>query len=69
MNETDLPCADCGTELVERTLDTTELPVSTTVDDSVRLAECPSCGARYYPKQTLSQLSGRRTDPSAGGES
>lgn len=69
MNETDLPCSDCGTELIERTVNATELPNTTTVDDSVRLAVCPSCGARYYPKQTLSKLSERRTDPSARGDS
>lgn len=69
MKETDLPCSDCGTELVERTIDTHELPLSTAADCSVRLAECPSCGARYYPEQTLSKLSGRRNDPTARGDS
>lgn len=65
MNGTDLPCADCGTELVERTITANELPTAIADDGSVRVAKCPNCGARYYPKQTLSKLSERRTDPSA----
>lgn len=57
MNETNLPCADCGTELVDRTVETQNLPTSKSYEGEVRVAECPPCDARYYPEQALSQLS------------
>ncbi len=58
MNELDIPCSDCGTALVERTADPHALPVSTAWTGRVTLAVCPSCGARYYPKQALARLTG-----------
>lgn len=67
MNETDLPCSDCGTELVARTLPARNLPVSTDVQGTIQVAVCPSCGAHYYPSETLSRLAGEAdTTPSEG---
>jgi DNA-directed RNA polymerase subunit RPC12/RpoP len=45
--EFDLPCADCGLELVESTArpETTAEPVT--------VAKCPGCGSRYYPEGSL----------------
>lgn len=63
MNETDIPCADCGTELVERTVQAREIPLSTSWSGEVQLAECPSCNARYYPEQALVQLAESSTTP------
>jgi len=62
MKETDLPCSDCGASLVERIVFTADLPVDLSDYGSVRIAQCESCGARYYPNQTLVQLSGRSND-------
>lgn len=61
MNETDLPCSNCGTDPVERTVYAQELPVATDWHGHVQVAECPRCDARYYPKRALSKL----TEPSA----
>lgn len=57
MNETNLPCSECKSELVARTVETADLPVSTRYQGEVRIAECPSCRARYYPEKALTQLS------------
>lgn len=71
--ETDLPCADCRGDLVERTLRAGDLPVETACRGHVDVAECPRCGARYYPERTLTRLldgAGERstvTDVSGGG--
>lgn len=56
IHETDLPCSDCEATLVERTIQGAELPVSTSQQRDVVVAECPNCGAQYYPEETLSQL-------------
>jgi hypothetical protein len=56
MNETDIPCSDCGTDLVDRTVQTHDLPVSTDWSGEVTVAICPTCEARYYPDRTLTQL-------------
>jgi hypothetical protein len=56
MNETDLPCSNCGTELIEQTIDVRELPVSTNWQGDVRLAVCPACDARYYTEDAISRL-------------
>jgi uncharacterized protein with PIN domain len=56
MNEIDIPCSDCDTDLVERMVSVEEVPVLTSYEGLVKIAECPSCKARYYPTQTLSQL-------------
>lgn len=56
MNETDIPCSDCGTELEGRTVHVRNLPISTDSQLSVDVAVCPNCEARYYPRETLDQL-------------
>jgi hypothetical protein len=69
MNETDIPCSDCGTVLLERTFHAQDLPVATALQGHVRIAECPTCEARYYPEQTLSQLTGSTNNPQPRGDS
>ncbi len=56
IHETDLPCSDCDTRLVEQTAHVTELEIPTNWQGTVVVAECPKCGARYYPEETLSKL-------------
>jgi len=58
MNETDIPCSDCGTELIERSVHARDLPVAASWQSTVRIAECPACDARHYPEQTLAELAG-----------
>ncbi|WP_123538235.1 hypothetical protein [Halosimplex salinum] len=60
MKETDLPCSECGAQVVERIAFTADLPVDGR--GSVRVAECLDCGARYYPNQTVRQLARQSTD-------
>ncbi|MEF8853282.1 MAG: hypothetical protein V5A44_03835 [Haloarculaceae archaeon] len=48
VTEFDLPCTDCGQELVRRQVAET--------GDVLTVAECPSCGERDYPEGTLSAL-------------
>lgn len=62
MNETDLPCSDCGTELIERTVHVEDLPISTDWRGFVRIAHCPSCDVRYYPEHALSRVANQTTD-------
>ena len=50
VSEFDLPCTDCGQQLVAR-----DLPAPS-ASDGVTVAECPSCGGRYYPEETLTHL-------------
>ena len=57
--ETDLPCTDCGTALVERAVATRDLPVATTGSGAVTLAACPACDAQYYPDRTLTRIAAR----------
>ena len=49
VSEFDLPCVDCGQELVRRQV--------AEAGDTLTVAECPSCGGRYYPEGALSALS------------
>lgn len=56
MRETDLPCTECGIALVERTVPIEDLLPSIDRSESARVADCPQCGARYYPDETLTQL-------------
>lgn len=56
MHETDLPCSRCGTALVERSVPTEQLAITTPSRDRVHVAVCPDCGARHYPEQTLTTL-------------
>lgn len=69
IHEIDLPCSDCETVLVERTIQTDELQAPIDNDASVSVAECPGCGARYYPHETLSLLAGRSSGFSSRGDS
>ncbi len=55
-HETDLPCSDCGTALLEATVPVEQLPASTGRQGTVTVAECPECGARYYPESTVTDL-------------
>lgn len=56
MNEFDLPCTDCRTKLIESTVPAGHLPVNTTYIGEVTIAVCPDSGARYYPTDTLEEL-------------
>lgn len=67
--EIDIPCSDCGTDLAERIAVTADLPIQTGWRGSVRIAERRSCGARYYPRETLSQLTGRVDPAHSRGDS
>lgn len=67
IDEIELPCSDCGAELVRRTIHTREVPVTTTWHGSVTVTECASCSARYYPDKTLSQLSNTADDSRSKG--
>jgi hypothetical protein len=69
MHELDIPCSDCGADLVERIVSARDLPVSTTVHDPVRIAVCPECEARYYPKETLTALADSSPDSAKRGDS
>lgn len=69
MNETDIPCSDCGTALIERTIHVRDLSVSTHSQGQVPIAECPSCEARYYPEQALIRLYGSATSSQPCGDS
>lgn len=68
-HETDLPCSDCGTGLRERTVNARELPGGARGDGRVTIAECPSCGARYYPREAISKLSDSHRRPLERGDS
>ena len=50
VSEFDLPCTDCGRQL-ERV--EAQAPSS---GGAVTVAECPSCGSRYYPESALDQV-------------
>lgn len=52
VTEFDLPCTDCDQELVAR-----EVAPPSASGDVLTVAECPSCGGRYYPEETLAHLS------------
>ena len=67
LNETDLPCTDCGSALEERVVSLSELLQSTTNSERVTLAVCPRCGATYYPNNALSVLSQFQKSRSRGG--
>ncbi|MFB6309125.1 MAG: hypothetical protein ABEH35_07330 [Haloarculaceae archaeon] len=50
VSEFDLPCSDCGAELVRSEA------VLAGDGSAVPIAECPSCGGRYYPEAALERL-------------
>ncbi|MDG5776339.1 hypothetical protein VB773_08885 [Haloarculaceae archaeon H-GB2-1] len=51
VSEFELPCSECGDDLVQTTV---PAPSEPTVE--VTVAECPSCGGRHYPEPTLERL-------------
>ena len=53
ISEFDLPCTDCGRDLVARELGGASASASS---EALTVAECPSCGGRYYPDETLRRL-------------
>ncbi|WP_435333367.1 DUF7479 domain-containing protein [Haloarchaeobius sp. TZWWS8] len=57
VSEFELPCATCGGSLVRRELPGERLRTPVTVDRPVVVAECRGCGGRYFPRQTLTELS------------
>lgn len=56
MNETDLPCTECGNPVEERSVPVAELGFEEASTQTVTIAECTSCDARYYPDDTLRRL-------------
>ncbi|AGN01416.1 hypothetical protein L593_07355 [Salinarchaeum sp. Harcht-Bsk1] len=56
--EFDLGCATCGGALQERSVDAESLGVGG--EGTVPVAECPECGDRYVPEQTLHRIGGRK---------
>lgn len=61
--ETDLPCTDCDTDLRERTLPAHTLLHSIEGTRYLTVADCPNCGARYYPDETVTILAAVRGAP------
>lgn len=59
IHETAIPCSDCGIDLIEQSVHTRTLAVTTEWNGQVTIAKCPSCSARYYPETALFRLSGR----------
>ncbi|QLH84118.1 hypothetical protein [Halosimplex pelagicum] len=47
VSEFDLPCTDCDRKLVRTNV------VSPATGGEVTVAECPTCGSRYYPESAL----------------
>ena len=56
VRETDLPCSDCNSPLVETVIEENELSLPLQGGGDVLVAECSECGARYIPESTLDQL-------------
>lgn len=52
--EFDLGCATCGGALQERAVTAETLGIGGS--GTVAVAECPECGDRYVPEQTLDRL-------------
>jgi uncharacterized OB-fold protein len=68
LREIDLPCSGCGGELVERDVDPRTLSLSSAIEGDITIAECPECGARYFPERSLAQLGPRTgSSPKTGG--
>lgn len=65
VHETDLPCADCGADLVERDVGMARRVDPDTGELTITVAECPECGARYVPEQTLGLIDTRREPDSS----
>lgn len=47
--EFDLPCVDCGQELVRQR-------ITTGSGGDVTVAQCPNCGSQYYPEDALGRI-------------
>lgn len=56
MNETAIPRSDCGTDLVDRTVQANYLPVSTYRTGRVTVATRPTCAVRYYSDRGIERL-------------
>ena len=54
--EADLPCSDCGSDLIDRAVPAHELPLGSSATGTVTVAVCPECGARHYPDETVRRL-------------
>lgn len=67
LRETAHPCSDSGTALVQRTIDTGEVPVSSGSDGSIEIAVWPDCGARCSQETSLDRLAGQRDSALAAG--
>lgn len=67
LHETDLPCTDCGSALEEQTVTLSERERTNSNSGKVPIAICPQCGARHYPENALSKLSGSAESHSREG--
>lgn len=63
--ETDIPCLECGSPSDERSIATTTLDVSLPESQTIRIAECPDCGARHFAESALRVLgsASQETEP------
>lgn len=52
--EYDLGCVQCDESLIRREVAAESLGVE--ADGTVAVAECPDCGSRYVPEETLQRL-------------
>lgn len=53
-SEYDLSCATCGGPLTQRSVAPDRLGVE--ASESLSVAECAECAARYFPERTLERL-------------
>lgn len=67
-HETDLPCSNCGAELVESIEAVPDAATGDANAETVTVAECPACGARFYPRDSLEPLSAISEGPRQPGE-
>ncbi|MFB6139890.1 MAG: hypothetical protein ABEJ26_05595 [Halosimplex sp.] len=50
VSEFDLPCTDCDQQLVRARV------TAPSAGGEVTVAECPTCGSRYYPESALEKV-------------
>lgn len=50
VSEFDLPCTDCNQPLQRAEVE------SSPAGGPLTVAECPTCGSRYYPESALEQV-------------
>lgn len=67
--EIEVPCSECDTQLAEQLVHVSELPQSPAGEGHVRVAVCPECGARYFPKETLAKLARPPSESRSKGDS